>query len=71
MTHSFSSAKALKQAVKRNSERFPDELVFQFILTEKNEVVTNCDHLAKLSPLKNRSYNRKPVTALGRLGYAQ
>lgn len=40
--------KALNQAVKRNSERFPADFMFQLTATEKAEVVTNCDHLAKL-----------------------
>lgn len=42
------STKALNQAVRRNTDRFPSD--FMFILTneEKSEVVTNCDHLRKL-----------------------
>lgn len=40
--------KALNQAVKRNIERFPSDFTFQLTATEKTEVVTNCDHLAKL-----------------------
>ena len=40
--------KALNQAVKRNIERFPADFMFQLSREEKNEVVTNCDHLAKL-----------------------
>lgn len=40
--------KALNQAVKRNSARFPPDFMFQLTATEKLEVVTNCDHLAKL-----------------------
>ena len=41
-------ARALNQAVKRNLERFPVD--FSFVLTkeEKQEVITNCDHLARL-----------------------
>lgn len=41
--------KALNQAVKRNNERFPSEFMFQLTAGEKAEVVTNCDHLKKLS----------------------
>ena len=40
--------KALNQAVKRNAERFPPDFVFQLTPEEKTEVVTICDHLAKL-----------------------
>ena len=40
--------KALNQAVKRNAGRFPSDFMFQLSATEKAEVVTNCDHLAKL-----------------------
>lgn len=40
--------KALNQAVKRNRERFPEDFMFQLTKSEKDEVVTNCDHLVKL-----------------------
>jgi hypothetical protein len=40
--------KALNQAVKRNIERFPTEFMFQLSPTEKQEVVTNCDHLQNI-----------------------
>jgi ORF6N domain len=40
--------KALNQAVKRNAARFPTDFMFQLTEVEKSEVVTNCDHLAKL-----------------------
>lgn len=40
--------KALNQAVKRNAERFPADFMFQLDAAEKAEVVTRCDHLAKL-----------------------
>ena len=40
--------KALNQAVKRNNGRFPVDFVFQLSKAEKEEVVTNCDHLARL-----------------------
>ena len=44
--------KALNQAVKRNSRRFPPDFMFQLSPSEKKEVVTNCDHLKilKFSP---------------------
>ncbi len=40
--------KALNQAVKRNAQRFPQDFMFQLTAAEKQEVVTSCDHLAKL-----------------------
>jgi hypothetical protein len=40
--------KVLNQAVKRNIVRFPNHFRFQLTQSEKEEVVTNCDHLIKL-----------------------
>lgn len=40
--------KRLNEQVKRNSERFPADFMFQLTATEKAEVVANCDHLNKL-----------------------
>jgi hypothetical protein len=40
--------RALNQAVKRNRERFPGEFMFQLTEPEKQEVITNCDHLRRL-----------------------
>jgi len=42
------TTKVLNQAVKRNFERFPPDFRFQLTRAERNEVVTNCDHLAQL-----------------------
>ena len=42
------STKALNQAVKRNQERFPAVFAFRLTAREKQDVVTNCDHLAPL-----------------------
>jgi uncharacterized coiled-coil protein SlyX len=42
------TTKALNQAVKRNQSRFPADFVFALTASEKQEVVTNCDHLQKL-----------------------
>ncbi len=39
---------SLNQAVKRNLSRFPQDFMFQLTEAEKNEVVTNCDNLARL-----------------------
>jgi len=40
------ATKVLNQAVRRNSERFPQDFMFRLTREEKAEVVTNCDHLA-------------------------
>lgn len=40
--------KALNQAVKRNSERFPEDFMFQLNQQERDELVTICDRLTKL-----------------------
>ncbi len=40
--------KVLNQAVKRNKDRFPEDFMFRLTKAEKDEVVTNCDHLEKL-----------------------
>jgi ORF6N domain len=42
------TTKALNQAVKRNKKRFPEDFMFRLSKKEKVEVVTNCDHLARL-----------------------
>jgi hypothetical protein len=42
------TTKGLNQAVKRNAIRFPADFTFQLTAAEKTEVVTNCDHLAKI-----------------------
>lgn len=48
--------KALNQAVRRNMERFPSDFMFQLSRDEKTEVVTNCDHLAKLKYSRTLPY---------------
>ena len=42
------ATKVLNQAVKRNTDRFPTDFMFRLTDAEKKEVVTNCDHLARL-----------------------
>jgi ORF6N domain len=42
------TTKALNQAVKRNAGRFPKDFCFRLKVRERDEVVTNCDHLASL-----------------------
>ena len=46
--------KALKQQVKRNHFRFPEDFMFELSKNEKTELVTNCD---RLSFLKHSSVN--------------
>jgi hypothetical protein len=54
--------KALKQQVKRNHFRFPDDFMFELSKIEKNELVTNCD---RLSFLKHSSVNPLVFTEQG------
>ena len=42
------ATKRLNEQVKRNIDRFPADFMFQLSPLEKDEVVANCDHLAKL-----------------------
>jgi hypothetical protein len=42
------TTKAFNQAIQHNTDRFPRDFCFQLIGAEKREVVTNCDHLARL-----------------------
>ena len=39
--------RVLKQAVRRNIERFPDDFMFQLKKIEWNELITTCDNLPK------------------------
>lgn len=48
--------KVLNQAIKRNKERFPIHYCFRLTQSEKDEVVTNCDHLSKLRFSYNLPY---------------
>ena len=48
--------RTLNQAVKRNRERFPGDFTFQLTVPEKAEVITNCDHLARLRFAKSRAF---------------
>lgn len=40
--------KVLKQQVKRNIDRFPEDFMFELNAQEKEELVTNCDRLTTL-----------------------
>jgi hypothetical protein len=46
----------LNQAVKRNIKRFPDDFMFRLTLAEKEEVITNCDHLRHLKYSAHKPY---------------
>lgn len=48
--------KVLNQAVKRNIERFPEKFRFQLNSKEKDDLVTNCDHLQDLKFSYNNPY---------------
>ena len=56
--------KVLNQAVKRNAERFPERFRFALTPLEKEEVVTNCDHLKALR------FSHVPVYAFTEQGVA-
>jgi len=48
--------KVFNQAVRRNLQRFPQDFMFQLSSEEKEEVVTNCDHLEKIKYYKGLPY---------------
>ena len=52
------TTKALNQAIRRNADRFPPDFMFRLTKDEKQEVVTNCDHLQnlKFSPVNPRVF---------------
>ena len=55
--------KAVNQAVKRNADKFPPDYMFQLGEDEKQEVVTNCDHLRplKFSPVPHYVFTEEGV----------
>ncbi len=62
--------RALKQAVKRNIERFPDDFMFQLNKSEWQEVITNCDNLpegVKFSPVPPFAFTEQGVAMLSGL----
>ena len=61
------TTKALNQAVKRNSERFPSDFMFRLTGEEKREVVTICDHLGNLkySPTLPHAFTEHGALMLG------
>lgn len=54
--------KALKQQVKRNKPRFPEDFMFTLNNLEKEELVTNCD---RLRSLQHSSVNPMAFTEQG------
>ncbi len=59
--------RALKQAVKRNMDRFPNDFMFELTKAEWNEVITNCDNLpetVKYSPARPFAFSEQGVAML-------
>jgi hypothetical protein len=59
--------RALKQAVKRNIDRFPEDFMFQLTKSEWKEVITNCDNLPdgiKFSPITPLAFTEQGVAML-------
>jgi hypothetical protein len=58
--------KVFNQAVKRNINRFPDDFMFRLTQKEKDELVTNCDHLRalKFSPQLPYAFTEQGVAML-------
>lgn len=54
--------KRLKEQVKRNKDRFPDDFMFELTLEEKEQLVANCD---RLNNLKHSSINPMAFTEQG------
>jgi hypothetical protein len=49
------TTKSLKQQVKRNRIRFPEDFMFELTVNEKNELVINCDRLNSLKHSSRRT----------------
>jgi hypothetical protein len=59
--------RALKQAVRRNMDRFPDDFMFELTKDEWQEVITNCDNLpetVKFSPSMPYAFAEQGVAML-------
>ena len=59
--------RALKQAVKRNPDRFPEDFMFQLTKHEWQEVITICDNLpegVKFSPATPFAFTKQGVSML-------
>ena len=57
-----SETKRLKEQVKRNKDRFPDDFMFELTSEEKEQLVANCD---RLKNLKHSSINPMAFTEQG------
>jgi|SRR5690606_2535717 len=59
--------RALKQAVRRNLERFPEDFMFQLSKPEWQQLITNCDNLPeniKFSPATPFAFTEQGVAML-------
>ena len=59
--------RTLKQAVRRNIDRFPKDFMFELTKLEWNEVITNCDNLPntlKFSPQRPFAFTEQGVAML-------
>jgi len=58
--------RALKQAVRRNIKRFPEDFMFILSTSEWKEVITNCDKLGsrKFSPARPYAFTEQGVAML-------
>ena len=59
--------RALKQAVRRNADRFPDDFMFQLTKAEWQELITICDNLpegVKFSPAAPFAFTEQGVAML-------
>jgi hypothetical protein len=58
--------RVLKQQVKRNIERFPDDFMFQLTAFEWQELITNCDNLGalKYSPVLPFAFTEQGIAML-------
>ena len=59
--------RALKQAVRRNLERFPEDFMFQLSKPEWQQLITNCDNLPeniKFSPVTPFAFTEQGVAML-------
>ncbi len=59
--------RALKQAVRRNADRFPDDFMFQLTKAEWQELITICDNLpegVKFSPASPFAFKEQGVAML-------
>lgn len=59
--------RALKQAVRRNAKRFPDDFMFELSKQEWNKLITNCDNLppnAKYFPATPYAFTEQGVAML-------